>query len=138
MAIVVEVGHIGSHGAETQFLNPVFQFFVESTVFLVEVEVVFFKKIIRHVDVGPAVAVDITNGNAEAEANFAAVNPRIFTDVDKLVAFVAVEFIASFFITDVALAFHQIITSDGFDGIVEQITIEVSVPVIVKKGGVGR
>ena len=138
VAIVIDVGHIGPHGAETQFLNPAFQFFVKSAVFLVEVKVIPLKKVVGDVNIRPAVAVHIPNGYPQAKSNAAAVDACGGTHIDKLVVVVAVQFIAPFFVSHIALTFHEVIPPYRFHGVVEQVTVKVAIAVVVEKSSVRR
>ncbi len=61
IAVVVEIGHVGTHRSQAGMTHAVFQFVLEGAVALVDIEIVFFKKIIGDIDVGPAVLVDISH-----------------------------------------------------------------------------
>ena len=61
----------------------------ECAVLLVDVEIVPLKEIVGHIDVRIAVIVDIPNGHAQAEADEAAVDICLFTDICELAVVIA-------------------------------------------------
>ena len=69
--------------------DTVLQVFPECAVLLVDVEVIAFKKIVGHIDIRIAVIVDIPNGHAQAEADEAAVDICLFTDICELAVVIA-------------------------------------------------
>ena len=59
LPIVVDVGNIDSHGRKTQVGSVILDFFRKGSVFLVDVEVVPFVKVIGNVDVRIKIVVDV-------------------------------------------------------------------------------
>jgi hypothetical protein len=75
----------------------VFEFVFEGAVLLVDVEVVAFVGVVGYVDIGPAVAVDIADGYAEAEADEAAVDACLPGDFGEVAVVIAIEVVAAAF-----------------------------------------
>ena len=93
-------------------------------------------KIVGNVNIRPGVVVEVANGNAEAKANFAAINARSSAHVFKGISFIAQQAITRQQIPVLA----NIGTTVVFgivDGMIQEVAIEVAVAVVVKKSGLG-
>src|SRR6185312_11477984 len=82
-------------GGKRGMLHPVLQLVFERSVALVDVEVVPFEKIVRYIDIGPAVAVDVPYRDAETQADGAAVDTRLAGDLGEMAVVVAEQVVPS-------------------------------------------
>ena len=85
-AVVVDIGHVGAHRREADVAHPGFDLLTKRAVAVVDVEIIALEEIVRNINVEPAVAVDVADGDAEAEADLAAVDAGGFADVDERAA----------------------------------------------------
>jgi len=125
--------------------EAVFQVIFECAVFLVDIEVIAFVGIVGDEDIGPAVAVDVADGYAEAEADEAAVDAGLLCYFGEVAVIVPVEVVAAAFqeigygpfcIGEVA----SVGVVEGIDGdgaVVDHEAVEVAVAVIVEEGDLG-
>ena len=112
---------------------------------MVDIEVIAFVGIVGHVDVGPAVAIDIGDESAEAEADEAAMDAGLLGDFGEMAVVVAVEVVAAAFekwaygpcgIGEVA-AVGVVEGIDGDGAVVDHEAVEVAVAVVVEEGDLG-
>ena len=94
-------------------------------------------KIVGHVNIRPAVVVEVANGNAQAKANFAAINARCGADVFKGIPVVAQQLVSREGIAGIADVCAAVIFGI-VDGVVEEVTIQISIVIVVKKSSLGR
>ena len=69
MAIVINIRQVGTHGGHADMLQAFFQLIPESAILLIDIEIIFFDKIIAHIDIRVAVIIQITNGYAQSETD---------------------------------------------------------------------
>ena len=125
--------------------HSVFQLFFEFAVFLVDVQIIFFVKIVTNIEVRPLIAVDVTNGDAKSEADKAAINTSLFAYIRKTPLVVSQQLITTSFqkifylpVFCPQFTFVGIVECvDRYKAIVEDIGIEVAVFIVVKKSGMG-
>ena len=137
-AVVVDIGHVGPHAAQADFRHMFLQYLAESAVAVVDVEIIAFEEIVGNINIRPAIAVYIAYGNPQAEADRTAVYAGLLAHIDKISSVIAEQLITA----------HRIalLTQVSFDPeagkrkhrIVEQVTIEVAVAVVIKKCGMHR
>ena len=102
---------------------------------LVDVEIVAFEKIVGNIDIGPAVQIDIPHGDAEAEADDAAEDAGLRRNVHEAAVIIAEQLIATPgvpFVANIAVAQ----SSYGPKGVIEQVEVQIAVPVVVEKDAV--
>ena len=121
-AIVVDIGQVIAHRKGAGMAHGLSHCFLKSAIALVEIQVIVFVKIVGHVDVGPSVVVEVTNGDAQSKANFTAINACTGADVFKTITIVAVQTIAGSFVA-VAADGGTVVVFGVVDGMVEQITV---------------
>ena len=102
---------------------------------MIQVEVVALKKVIGYVEIGPAVLVEVRHGDAKAIANGTSIDPCCFRDIGKAIAFVAKKFISSVGISNFPLSKTEVIEADRAPGVTEEVHVQVSILVVVKKYG---
>ena len=81
--IVVDIGHIRTHGGMTNVVENVLNVFFECPIALVDVEIIPLIKIIGDVDIDVTVFVDIAQSNPKTESNKAAIYARTIGHVRK-------------------------------------------------------
>ncbi len=128
--------------------HAVFQFVFEGAVALVDIEVIAFVGIVGDIDIRPAVAVDIGDEGAEAEADEAAMDACLLGYFVKMAVIVAIQMIAASLehmsygpcrVGQVA-AVGVVEGIDGDGAVVDHKAIQVAVAVVVEKsdlGGIG-
>ncbi len=84
VAVAVQIGHVRSHRRCAHAPDAGLQHLAEGPILVVEVQIIAFEEVVRHVQVGPAVAIHVPYGDAQTEPDLAAVNPSLFTDVDEV------------------------------------------------------
>ncbi len=109
-----------------------FQRFGKCAVPVVSVEIIALEKIIGHIQIGPAVSVEIAGYHIESECNLAAVNTRLDTHVDKSLPIVAIQFVTASLMTAIAYVTHPE-TAHFARRIVDEVHIQVPVPVVIEK-----
>src|SRR5256714_4208672 len=106
---------------------------VESAVVVVDVEVVAFVKIVRDVDVRPAIAIDVADHHAEPEGDLAAVDAGLGAYICEVPVAIAVEqLLATEWIAHVS-GVARADASDGTEGVVDEKEIQTPVAVIVQE-----
>ena len=78
-------------------LRPSFYFLFESAIFLIDVQVIAFVKIVADVDIGVQVAIYVAHGHAKAKADKASVNTGRLTYIGKMAPIVAHQIAATTF-----------------------------------------
>jgi hypothetical protein len=73
----------------------IFEFVFEGAVLLIDIEVITFVGVVGHVDVGPAVAIDIGDEGAETEADEGAVDACLSGDFGKVAIVISVEMVST-------------------------------------------
>ena len=145
VSVVVDIGHVGAHGSMAHVRYPLFNFFFKRAVFLVDIQVIPLKKVIGNIEIWPQVAIDITDSNAQSKANQAAINARGSGYIDKFTVVIAQEFVAAAF-QKIAyrpvfgIHFPVIAVIQGIHRhktVVQNITIQVAIEVVIKKSSVG-
>src|SRR6478609_6029141 len=63
----------------------------EFTILVVEVKKISFIIIIGDIDIRPAVAVDVADGNTKPKIQAAAMDPRLLADIGEMAIFILVE-----------------------------------------------
>jgi len=145
MAVVVDVGEIGAHGAEAGMAHAIFEFIAEAAVALVDIEIIPFVGVIGYEYIGAAVAIDIADGDAEAEADQASMDAGLAGDLGEVAVIVAEEVIAAAFEEGGygPLGVGEVSTVgvvEGIDGdgaVVDHEAVEVAVAVIIEEGDLG-
>src|SRR5882762_10765263 len=74
--------------------NLVLDVFFERSVVVIDVEVISFVEVVRDVDIDPVVVIKITERNAEAETDNAAVNACLHAYIFKHRSIIAKELVA--------------------------------------------
>ncbi len=141
-SIIVDIGHVGTHGGHAYMAEPVFQLVFERSILLIDVEVILFIRVIGHVDVGPAVPIDIRYEGAQAEADKAAVDACFLRDLCKMSVVIAEEVVAASFEAWLngpcrvgKIASIRVVEGvDGNGAVIDHEAIQIAVTVIVKKG----
>ena len=81
--IVIDIGHICSHGGMANVVENVLNVFFECPIALIDVEIIALIKIIGHVDVDVTVFVDIAQSNPKTKSNETAINAGTIGHVGK-------------------------------------------------------
>lgn len=126
-------------------LDPLFEFIAESSVALVDVEVVFLEEIVGDVYIGPAVLIHIADGDAQSETDDASIDTGFFADIVEFPIVVSIEMIAAAF---EKIGYRCLFGGDlSGVGVVERVNgertvvddkaIEISIEVIIEEGGMG-
>jgi len=89
--IIVKIGNVPTHGGEADVPNHPLQFFLEGTVVIVYIEIVSLEKIVGHINVRPAVIVDISDRHAQSEPDDAPVDARGSADIHESSVIITVE-----------------------------------------------
>ena len=89
MTIVIQIGHISSHRCSTYRLHLLFKHFIKSSVLIVDIQIVPFKEVIGNINILPAIAVYIPNGNTKAKSDNTTIYSGFLTDVHKFLAFIS-------------------------------------------------
>ena len=118
------------------------QFFSELSVTLIDIEIIAFKEIIAYINVGQEISIYISNSNAQTKTDKTAIDTGIFTDICKKSAIIAHQFIATTFeffchipVFGAQFPLVGIIECiDGNETVVEDVTVEIPILVIIKKG----
>ena len=116
----------------------VFRYFRKLSIFLVYVQVIAFKEVVRNINIGPIVIVHVADRNAQPEADQTAINASLLRYVLKTpFSCVVKKFLPRHLVTQVSnvLVVYFI---DGIRTVFEQKHIQVAVAVVVKKSGVRR
>src|SRR5690606_1053476 len=99
---------------------------------IVDIKIIAFVEVIGNIHVRPTVLVDVPYRDAEPETDHASVNSGLFTHVNKTVSFVAIQFVPAQLVTDMSeVAITQ--CRDRAIGVVQDVTIEVTILVIVEE-----
>src|SRR2546426_7361259 len=94
-AVVVEVGDIDAHTGETRVLEPGGGLIGERSIPVVDIQDIVGRDVVGDIDVGPPVAVDVADHNAEPISELAE-NPCFAGNVGKrAVAVVAVQLVVT-------------------------------------------
>jgi hypothetical protein len=63
----------------------------EGSVPVIDVQIVVLEEVVRDVDVRPAIPIDVTHDHAKTEADLAAKDAGVLTDVHKMSTYVVIE-----------------------------------------------
>ena len=90
--VIVQVGHIGAHGAFAGFGDRLFQYLFKGSVAPVVVQIVAFEKVVGDKQIGQTVAVIISHRNTETKTDGRGIDSGLPGDirVDKDVPFNAI------------------------------------------------
>jgi hypothetical protein len=145
VTVIIDIGHVGAHGGHAGMAYTIFEFVFEGAVLLIDIEVVAFIGVVGYVDIGPAIAVDIGDQGAEAEADEGAVDACLAGDFGKVAVVISVEMVAAApekglyrpcGIGEVApVGIVEGIDRDG--AVIDHEAVEVAVAVIVEEGDLG-
>ena len=137
-AVVVEVGDIDAHAGEARVLEPAGGLIGERSVSVVDVQDIVGRDVVRDIDVGPPVAVDVADHNAEPISELAE-NPRFAGNVGKrAVAVVAIQLVVTAGVPAADAGRACFLTTRKVVGrVVQQKQVEVAVAVVVEEDGVG-
>ncbi len=94
-AVVVDVGDIHAHREVAGDGQRVLEHLAECPIAVVEVEVVALEEVVGDVDVRPAVAIHVRDGDPQSKPDRRPVNPRLLADVDEMAAVVPVQLVAT-------------------------------------------
>ncbi len=94
IVIVVDIGHIGTHGCSRGAVHHICECLPECTISIVHVDIVPLKEIVGDIDIHPPVLVNISNGNTQSEPNEAGIDPCLFTRIGKMIVVVTEQFVA--------------------------------------------
>ena len=135
--IVVYIGNIGPHGRVGRMRQKRAYGFGKRPVPVVHVQVIILDKVVGNVEIRPGVPVHIANDHTESEAKGVADDARRFAHVRKRSAVVPVQFVAD---QGVASTPHIVYIEAGQtpDRMIQQIYIQVAIPVVIEQGRVGR
>ena len=139
-AVVVHVRDIEAHRRQTDVRHLQLEPLGEGAVAVVDVEVVALEEVVRHVDVGPAVAVHIAHHDPQAQTDFAAVDAGRGAHIDEMAAVVAIQVRATQRVTLVP-GVGERHARDRPRRIVDHEEIQVAVAIVVEEhrlGGVAR
>ena len=132
-AVIVHVGDVHPHREVAAVRHPRLHRLDERPIVLVDVDVVVFEEIVRDVDVGPSVVIQIRHPEPKTEADFAAEDPRLHADVREVPLVVAIQAIAALVIALVARV-AQPEAARGTRRVVDQDQVEVTIAVEVEEG----
>ena len=136
-AVVVHVRDVEPHREIARVGHRARDRFGKGAVAVVEVEVVVLEEVVRHVKVGPAVAVHVAHSDPQAEADLAPVDARGRAHVGEVPAVVAIQFRAAEGVPLVA----RVLLPEARDRpgrIVDDEQVQVPVAVVVEEDGLGR
>ncbi len=136
-AVVVHVGDVEAHREVADGGRLAVQHFGEGAVALVDVEVVAFEEVVRDVDVGPAVAIDVAHDHAEAEPDLAPKDAGVCAHVHEVPAIVAVQLGSAERIALVALV-AEAEARDGLGRVADQEQVQIAVAIVVEERGLDR
>ena len=136
--IPIEICNISPHGSRAYGAHGGFQGLGKGSVLVVNVEVVFLKKVIRNKNIRPSILVYIADRDAQPKSNHGSIDACFFTYVGKLLPIVTEEFVSTHRVTYRSFILHLVEGANGLVGIVEQVDVQVSIFVVIKKHGMGR
>ena len=119
VTIIINICHVSTHRAHAQFRYCSLDPLSKSAIFVIQIEIILFKKIIGHIYILPAIPIYIANRDAQAKANAAAINTRFFADIREMPLVISIKRIAAERITDVSQIRASIIISYRTKGIIE-------------------
>ena len=124
--------------------GPVVDFLTKSAIFLVDIEVVSFIKIVGYVDIWVKVSIKIGDQNTKTKSDKTSVNAGFFADIHKFTVVIAQQHIAhtlkniwnTFPVLRPYISLFRITkAANGDVAIVEDIGVQIPILVIIKKGG---
>ena len=143
--VVIDIGHIDTHGRHTDMPHAVFQLVLKGPVALVDVEIVSFIRVVGDIDIGPAVAVDVGDHCAQPEADQRAMDAGFLRDFSEMTVVVAIKVVAAAFenwfdgpcrVDEVApVGIIEGIHRNG--AVLDHKAVEIAIAIIVKKGDLG-
>ena len=135
-AIVVEVGGVDAHREPAGVPGGLGDRLGEGAVAVVEVEEIVLLKVVRDVQIGAAIEVQIARDDAQAESFDAAVDARLLAHIHEVAAVVSEEAISR---PRRALGAGRPPTDGplGVGRVVQEIHVQVAVAVVVEEEGLG-
>ncbi len=135
-AIVVEIGRIDAHRRVTRVADGCGNGLGERAVAVVVVEKIVFLEIIRDVEIGTAVAVQVARHDAQTVSLHATIDVGLVAHVDKVTAVVSIQAIARARVTRHALRVHAA-RPLGVHGVIQHIHVQIPVAVVVEEQRLG-
>jgi hypothetical protein len=89
IGVIVHVCQVSSHRSSADALHLIRKALVKGTIVVVDIEVVALKEIVGHIDILPAVFVDVAHRHTETKSNNTTVNTRLLTDISKTISVIA-------------------------------------------------
>src|SRR5439155_21797401 len=139
-AVIVEIGDIDAHAGKTRMLEPLAGFIRKRSIPVVDIKDVVGRDVVRDVDVGPPVSIDVADDDAESVPELSQYPPFPGDIRECAVTVVAVELI----VAAGAPAACGRRVDGGFTAVeilgrvVEQKQVEESVSVVVEEDGMRR
>src|SRR4030043_1301737 len=100
---------------------------------IIYIDVIAFKKIICHINIHPAILINITDCNTQTKCYCASINTSCDTNIGKFVSIVSEKLMPPQRITDKTLILFKIKTANCFWKIFQKIHVKITVLVVVKK-----
>ena len=134
--VVIVIGHVGTHGRVTLVLEVLSGPIGEGAVAVVDVEQIVRLEIVRHIDVRPAVLIDIVDSYPQAKAFN--LDAGVRGDISKCI--VTVVSVQSVGVGGPAVgAPRKRATSVIINhSILQQVPVQIPIPIIIKKDGLHR
>ena len=117
--VVIYISHIGSHGSCRSASHHIYQCFLKCSIMIIDINVVSFKKIIRHIYIHPTILINIPNRNTQSKSNHASINTRFNTNIRKFIGIVSEKLIPTDRISYKTLILLMIKTANCFERIVQ-------------------
>ena len=133
--VIVEVGNVETHRVPAHVREGVFTYVAEGPVAIIEVEIVLLMKIVAHQQVGPAITIEIANGDTEAEVITSSEDACLAAHVGEMAAIVAIEPVPVLRMTQRAEPAGIKEGRIEFVGMIQQEQIEIAIAIIIKKCG---
>ena len=136
-AVVVYVGDIRPHGRIGRMRQHIARGFDERPVPAIHVQIIVLDIVVGNIQIGPAVPVHVARNGAKPETQRIPDNARRFARVRKAPAVVPVQFVAC---KRVARSPHilHVETAQAPDRMIQEVHIQVAVPVVIEEDGVVR
>ena len=138
-AIVVDICRIGAHREERYMPHSAAHLFTESTISLIEVEIILLVVIIGNVEIRPAIVVKITGSHPQTEAQYVGYKACFSSHIRKFPSLIAHEFGS---IIRILGGFHlwqgRAEAGIRLHRMIEDKTVEIPVLIIIKKDCLGR
>ena len=135
--VVVDVGYVQPHRGQADGGHLPVEQLGESSISVVDVEIVPLEEVVGDVDVRPAVAVHVAHGDTQTEGDLAPEDPGRLAHVEEAPADVAIEFVPSECMAHVADV-SQPEARHRRERVVDQVQVQVSVTIVIEERGVGR